>query len=145
MTDFPPLMAIQQLGRTYRLLMAAFEAQIGHSMPRWRILLTLHQQGEQTQKRLAQGLSMDPAALTRQVKAIERLGWVSRRSDASDNRLTHVALTEAGRRLVIDTLPRRSAFIEQAFGDLSSDRLKALSTMLHELEERLQAIAQGHE
>ncbi len=145
MTEFPPLLAIQQLARTYRLLMATFEAQIGHSMPRWRILLLLHQNGEMTQKRLARDLGMDPAALTRQIKAIERMGWVSRRGDAADNRLVHVALTAAGSELVAQTLPRRSAFIEQAFGDLSGDQLKALSDMLRGLEERLLALAPRQE
>lgn len=137
MTEFPQLQAIQQLGRTYRALMSAFEANIGQSMPRWRILLHLHQSGESSQKELAKVLRTDPAALTRQIKVIESMGWVERHTDAHDNRLTNVALTEAGAKVVAETLPQRSAFIEAAFGDFSTDEINELSQMLHTLEERL--------
>src|SRR5690606_13729068 len=138
MNEFPQLQAIQQLGRTYRALMSAFESNIGLTMPRWRILLTLYQSGERSQKALAWALLIDPAALTRQIKAIEREGWVERHSDAKDNRLTNVALTAAGRGIVDAALPRRAAFIERAFGDLSHEQMGVLSTMLQTLEHGLQ-------
>ncbi|MBB5213588.1 MarR family winged helix-turn-helix transcriptional regulator [Parapusillimonas granuli] len=137
MNEIPQLRAIQQLGRTYRALMAAFEARIGLSMPRWRILLNLHQSGERSQKQLARDLRMDPAALTRQIKTIEQEGWVERHTDAADNRLTNVALTAAGRALVARTLPRRTAFVETAFGDMSIEEMNELSALLRTLEERL--------
>ncbi|HWK72098.1 MAG TPA: MarR family winged helix-turn-helix transcriptional regulator [Burkholderiaceae bacterium] len=137
MADIPQLQAIQQLGRTYRALMSAFEADIGHSMPRWRILLALHRSGECSQKQLARELPMDPAALTRQIKAIEGMGWIERHADPADNRLTNVALTASGREVVQATLPRRTAFIENVFEDLSAAQLDQLSDLLHTLEERL--------
>ena len=36
---------VQQFGRTYRAFMSAFEGQVGHPMPRWRVMLALHDQG----------------------------------------------------------------------------------------------------
>jgi len=81
---------------------------------------------------------MDPAALTRQIKAIEREGWIERHSDAKDNRLTNVALTAAGREVVGAALPRRTAFIERAFGDLSREQMGVLQSMLQTLEHGLQ-------
>jgi len=135
--DFPQLQVMQQLGRTYRALLAAFDAQIGQPMPRWRVLLALYQGGETSQKDLACLLRMDPASLTRQVKVIERLGWVRRQNDAADNRLTNVTLTRAGRQVVEETMPRRLEFIERALTDLSLPEMQALSAMLDTLEGRL--------
>lgn len=137
MKELPQLQAIQQLGRTYRAFLSAFEATIGHSMPRWRILLRLYQAGELSQKQLARDLALDPASLTRQIKVVEQLGWVERHSDPFDNRLTNVALTEAGLVVVRDTMPRRLAFIENAFGELTPDEVGALSDMLGKLERHL--------
>jgi len=137
MGDTPHVIAMQQLGRTYRAMMTAFEASIGYSMPRWRILLTLYQFGETSQKQLACMLRVDPAALTRQIKAIELEGLVERHADAADNRLTNVALTDAGRGRVEDTLPLRTAFIERAFGDFSAEQTQTLTDMLHTLELRM--------
>ncbi len=33
---------LQQFGRTYRAFLSAFESHVGQPMPRWRILLALH-------------------------------------------------------------------------------------------------------
>src|ERR1700735_3537680 len=85
---------IHQCGRTYRVCMQAFESQVGHPMPRWRILLALHDhEGELSQKRLVERLRVDPGALTRQLKTLEALGWIARSMDERDNRVTHVRLT----------------------------------------------------
>ncbi len=137
MGDAPQIVAIQQLGRTYRAVMAAFEVSIGYSLPRWRILLTLYQSGASSQKQLACMLRVDPAALTRQIKAIEQEGVIERHADAEDNRLTNVALTEAGRRRVEAALPLRTAFIERAFADFSPEQAQALTDLLHTLELRM--------
>ncbi|HEY9278445.1 MAG TPA: MarR family winged helix-turn-helix transcriptional regulator [Eoetvoesiella sp.] len=132
-----PLNVMQQIGRTYRVLLSAFSANIGHPMPRWRVLLTLHEMGEITQKTLAAHLRMDPAALTRQLKSIEQLGWIERHSDAVDNRLTNVALTKAGAQEVRQALPLRAAFIERAFFGFSPVQMQTLSGLLETLEVRL--------
>ena len=87
---------MQQFGRTYRAFMSAFEAHVGHPLPRWRILLALHEQaGESSQKRLVERLRVDPGALTRQLKTLEGMGWIARSMDTRDNRVTNVRLTEA--------------------------------------------------
>lgn len=139
MTESPQILAIQQLGRTHRAFMSAFEAHLGLSMPRWRVLLLLHQSGELSQKELAQRLRMDPGALTRQLKTIEQQGWVVRQHDPADNRLTNVALTDAGCAVVSSLLPRRSEFIANAFGDLTVTQVQNLTCMLHTLEQHLNA------
>src|SRR3546814_5927336 len=130
MAEIPQFQGIQQLGRTYRAFRAAFDADIGHSTLRWRILLALYRSCECSQKQLAQELPMDPASLTRQIKAIERMGWIERHADPADNRVTNVALTANGRDIVQSKLPQRAAFIENAFGDLSLHQLAELSAKI---------------
>lgn len=128
---------VQQFGRTYRAFMSAFEAQVGHPLPRWRILLALYEQnGESSQKRLVERLRVDPGALTRQLKALQLLGWIERRTDERDNRVTNVTLTEAGRSVVEDGLPRRNAFLNLTM-QLPDDALAALSGALGMMETRI--------
>jgi len=128
---------VQQFGRTYRAFMSAFEAQVGHPLPRWRILLALYDQnGESSQKRLVEQLRVDPGALTRQLKALESLGWIARRTDERDNRITNVTLSEAGRAVIEEGLPRRNAFLNMTMS-LPDDALAALSGALRMMEERI--------
>lgn len=133
---------VQQFGRTYRAFMSAFEAQVGHPMPRWRILLALYDQGgESSQKRLVERLRVDPGALTRQLKALEAMGWIARSSDERDNRITNVKLTQAGRDAMEESLPRRNAFLHDTMAAMPDDALKALSGALGLLEARIAEVA----
>jgi DNA-binding MarR family transcriptional regulator len=133
---------IQQFGRTYRTFMSAFEAQVGQPMPRWRILLALHEQaGESSQKRLVERLRVDPGALTRQLKTLESLGWIARSMDMRDNRVTNVRLTEEGLSVIEATLPRRNAFLHDTMAGLPDEALSALSGALTMLEARIGEVA----
>ncbi|AYQ39566.1 MarR family transcriptional regulator [Burkholderia aenigmatica] len=129
---------LQQFGRTYRAFMTAFEAQVGQPMPRWRIMVALHTMGgHSSQKKLVEVLRIDPGALTRQLKSLDALGWIQRESDARDNRVTNVTLTDEGRAAFDACLPRRKAFLEQTMAQLPDDVLNALSGALAMLESRI--------
>ena len=133
---------VQQFGRTYRSFMSAFEARVGHAMPRWRILRALTEdEGECSQKRLVERLRIDPGALTRQLKSLEALGWIARSTDARDNRITNVRLTEEGRHVVEASLPQRNAFLRETMGALPDDALAGLSDALAKLESRIGDVA----
>jgi DNA-binding MarR family transcriptional regulator len=126
---------MHQFGRTYRAFMAAFEVHVGQPMPRWRILLALHDQsgGGLAQKQLAERLQMDPGAL----KVLDQLGWIERTTDARDNRLTNVSLSDAGLAIVLECMPRRVAFLNATLDGLPDDLVHALSEALAQIEARI--------
>ena len=137
--ELPAFKVVQQLGRTYRAMLSSFDASMGLPLPRWRILLALYQQGQMSQKHLAEQLGMDPAALTRQVKAMQNLDLIARHNDERDNRLTNVVLTGDGVRLVEQALPKRMEFFGTLVSDLSSEEVETLSRLLDILEKRLRS------
>jgi DNA-binding MarR family transcriptional regulator len=136
------LHTIQLLGQAYRAMMAGFDAQVGHALPRWRILLALHEVGECSQKLLAERCRLDPASLTRQLQSMESLGWISRAIDAEDNRLINAMLTTAGKRVVAEALPRRAAFFDRAMEGLSASQVQVFHEVLGVLEENFKAVQQ---
>jgi DNA-binding MarR family transcriptional regulator len=127
---------LQQIGRTARAMYAAFEAEVGQALPRWRILQTLSEAGETSQRDLAHTLPMDPAALTRHMKAMDAEGLVQRRVDPQDNRLTQVKLTAAGVALIEATQPLREAFAKKALKGLPVDQIEQTLATLRALETR---------
>jgi len=135
--ELPAFKVVQQLGRTYRAMLSSFDASMGLPLPRWRVLLALYQQGQLSQKQLAEHLGMDPAALTRQVKAMQNLGLIARHNDERDNRLTNVVLTSDGTELVEQALPKRMKFFGTLLSDLSADDVETLGKLLDILEKRL--------
>jgi len=133
---------VQQFGRTYRAFMAAFEASVGQPMPRWRVLMALYDQVSpiQSQKQLVERLTMDPGALTRQLKQLEALGWIERSTDARDNRLTNVVLTAQGRAVVEQSLPRRQAFLASSLAGVPDHELSAMQHALKIMEDTVARI-----
>src|SRR5690606_31753432 len=103
------LQIVQHLGQTYRAMQAAFSSRVGHALPRWRILLTLHECGQCSQKLLAERCRLDPASLTRLLQAMQQQGWVTRSADPHDNRVTNAALTPAGQAAARGILRRSAA------------------------------------
>jgi len=129
------LEVIQRLGQTYRTMQAAFSSNVGHALPRWRILLTLHEHGICSQKMLAEKCRLDPASLTRLLQAMQQQGWIDRSADQHDNRVTNATLTKEGRSVVDDALPKRSAFFENAMHGMSTEEVQALTRALGILED----------
>ncbi len=123
------------MGLTYRVMQSAFSGRVGHALPRWRILLALHECGQCSQKHLAERCRLDPASLTRQLQAMEKLGWIARAVDPQDNRLTNASLTPAGQAVVNDALPRRAAFFEESLKGLSAADIDTLNRVLSVLEQ----------
>lgn len=123
------------MGQTYRVMQSAFSSKVGHALPRWRILLALHECGQCSQKHLAERCRLDPASLTRQLQAMQKLGWIARAVDTQDNRLTNASLTPAGQAVVNQALPKRAAFFEESLKGLSAADIDTLNRVLSVLEE----------
>ncbi|MBB1594706.1 MarR family winged helix-turn-helix transcriptional regulator [Achromobacter sp. UMC46] len=137
------LQVVQHMGQTYRVMQSAFSSKVGHALPRWRILLALHECGQCSQKHLAERCRLDPASLTRQLQAMQKLGWISRAVDAQDNRLTNATLTLAGQAVVNDALPKRAAFFDESLKGLSAADVDTLNRVLSVLEENFLRAAGG--
>jgi DNA-binding MarR family transcriptional regulator len=111
-------------------------------MPRWRVLIALHDHsGELSQKKLVERLRVDPGALTRQLKTLEALGWITRSVDQRDNRISNVILTDEGRAVVNAGLPRRNEFLRETLSTLPDEAIAALSGALRVLEQRIIEVA----
>jgi DNA-binding MarR family transcriptional regulator len=138
--DKPERALLQQLGRTSRAMYAAFEAEVGQPLPRWRVLQALHAAQCTSQKQLADQLTMDPGALTRLLKSLEAEGLVTRLGDPADNRVLSVALTPQGRELIDRAQPLREAFSSKALQGLPTGDLMTTMEVLQLLETRFRGM-----
>ncbi|GIW09381.1 MAG: hypothetical protein KatS3mg061_0438 [Dehalococcoidia bacterium] len=129
-----------QLGRTWYEVLEAAERQLGISYARLMLLTRLQALGEVSQVRLQHELHVDGAAISRQVKQLEREGLVTRRTNPADNRFTLVTLTTAGRELVERLAGARPEFYQRARSDLTPEELAAVRTVLQRLQTNLAAM-----
>lgn len=87
--------------------------------------LTVH--GEHTLGQLADRERVTAPSMNRTVSLLEEAGYVSRTPDDEDRRKVTIALTEAGRVVVDETVRRRDAWLEEALGALGDDERQTLA------------------
>jgi DNA-binding MarR family transcriptional regulator len=108
--DVGYLHLLREVLLTYRLLMRRATAEFGVSGAQFEVLRQMAlADGRSSTSALARDLAIDPAAVTRLVAALERLGLVAREDDERDGRRRPVLLTPAGRAMMLDFHERMHA------------------------------------
>jgi DNA-binding MarR family transcriptional regulator len=88
---------------------------------------------------LAHALGLDPSSVSRQVTALERLGWVAREKDPSDLRAQRLHLTERGTGVVSDLRQARAEALAQLTPHWTTAELDDLTDRLARLNHDLEA------
>ena len=116
---------------TYRLLMREATAEFGLSGAQLEVLRQLALAGSRsTASALARELAVDPAAVTRLVAGLDRLGLVSRENDERDGRRRPVLLTPAGRAMMIDFHARIHATESELVAEIDPESVDAAMRVL---------------
>lgn len=89
--------------------------------------------GHSTQRDLADALHLSRPTVSRMLQAMERSGLVERRPDESDQRLTRVELTAAGRSLEEKVRGVTARLVNETIGALPEDDRRELARLLGEL------------
>ena len=71
-----------------------FENSTGFSLTRYEILIYLDEKKQSLQTEIAEHIGIDPAAITRQLKILEKEGFVTRDRNADNAREIIVTLTD---------------------------------------------------
>lgn len=83
-------------GRGHRVLLAALLAEIGLYPGQDRVLGALWDNGPQSQNALARIVGIDVSTMTKTLQRLERSGFVSRRPDQANRRISIVETTPGG-------------------------------------------------
>jgi len=66
----------------------------------WTVLVPLYHGKTDTPQKLAKFIGIDKAAVKRTLDRLEKKGFITRRKDEKDSRLSHIDLTEKGQKVV---------------------------------------------
>jgi len=85
-----------------------------------------------TQSELAKHLKITPATCTKMLQRMEKTGFIHRQADATDQRVSRVFLTDAGRSIQDQVVKVWDTMDAESFGGLSTDQRSTLrSYFLH--------------
>jgi len=88
---------------------------------------------------LAQALGVQPATVSKMIQRMERAGFVGRRADPKDQRVSRVFLSETGRQLKQQVDARFDQLEREAIQGLSPDEILTLRHLLAHVSDNLKA------
>ncbi len=101
------------------------------------VLKALSEREGLAQSELAEKLLVKPPTISNSLERMEAAGWIVRRPDPDDRRISRVYLTEAGRTLQDSASSLWRQLEEQTFADLTSDQRNSLWQMLLQIRGNL--------
>ena len=102
------------------------------------VLFALWDQEGLTQTELCERLKIAPATVTKMLQRMEKSGFIQRKPDAQDQRVTRVFLTGAGRAIQSQVEEVWATMQKSAFSDFSPDELSAMRQFLIRVRNNLQ-------
>ena len=123
--------------RLYRGRMHALWDKMGLHRGQPFLLGVLWEREGITHSEMAAYMHVSPATVTNMVKRMEKAGFVERRPDLQDQRVSRVHLTDVGR-AIRDRVEERWQEVErQVFGTLSAQERETLSALLERVRDEL--------
>ena len=131
--------AVIQTARSFRTVLSRNLADCGLYAGQDGVILLLNEEDGQTAGSIAQKLQVKPPTMTRTIGRMEAQGFLERRDDSGDGRLTKVWITEAGRKTVERIQFAALTAQTQATQDLSEKQMRTLVKLLRVVDGNLHA------
>src|ERR1700755_936036 len=115
----------------------------GISNTDFRILEALLHLGPLPVNTIGPKVNLTPGSISVAVDRLLERELVSRVESAEDRRVRMVALTKAGRELIVPIFRKHASEIAKVFSDVSSEELEILETILRKAGRRAQSLARS--
>jgi DNA-binding MarR family transcriptional regulator len=101
------------------------------------VLRALWMQEGLTQTELAEKMDITPATMTKMLQRMEKTGFIQRKADVEDQRVSRVYLTEAGRAVQQDVEAVFKKTEEETFGNFTLEERVLLRRFFLQMRENL--------
>ncbi|MDT0698470.1 MarR family winged helix-turn-helix transcriptional regulator [Staphylococcus chromogenes] len=102
----------------------------GLNVTEFAVLEVLYNRGEHTIQRIKERILIASSSTTYVVTNLEKKGYIQRRQDTKDKRVSYASLTDKGRAFMDEIFPNHANTIASVFSDLSEDELQSLQKVL---------------
>lgn len=124
---------LYQLKLANQELVSRFEKSTGFSITRYEMLLFINAQGPCSQTQLRQELGIDRAAVTRHLKRLQDLSYVTRKRNDLNNREIYVQITDLAQKELADCEQDHESLENDLYFGLSDEEEVQLLTLLNKI------------
>ena len=125
------------------LFAARYQQRFGLSIPEWRVVAVLGQQGEATTQAVIERTAMDRVRVSRAAIRLEDKGLVERRAVEGDQRARLLRLSRRGRAVYAGIVPLAHSLQDALAEALSAEEQQALGLLLDRIGARTRALAEA--
>jgi DNA-binding MarR family transcriptional regulator len=111
-----------------------YEADFGLTVPEWRVIAWLGEQGSMTQQDICARTRMDKVSISRAAVSLLARGLLDRSAHPTDRRSRLLSLSEAGRNLHAGIAPRALALEGRLLASLEAAQVDVLMGMLRQID-----------
>lgn len=125
------------------LIARAYEDRFGLSVPQWRLICVLAEDGALTQGQIVVRTIMDKVTVSRAAQGLLRRHLVTRSAHHADARSHVLALSPQGERLYAEIAPMALAYEQALIAGLSSGEVEDLKRLLSRLQSAATSLAEA--
>jgi DNA-binding MarR family transcriptional regulator len=133
--DYLPYRLSVAANAVSRLIARAYEDRFGLTIPQWRLIAVLADEGPLTPQALCAHTIMDKVTVTRAAQGLLRRRLIKRLPNQADGRSHRLVLTTAGEQLYAEVVPLALRYEEQLLAGMDSYAVAKLEEQLRQLEQ----------
>jgi DNA-binding MarR family transcriptional regulator len=125
------------------LISRAYQDRFGLSVPQWRLICVLAEDGAMTQGQLVARTVMDKVTVSRAAQGLIRRHLVARSEHHADARSHVLTLSPPGTQLYAEIAPLALAYEQALIAGLTSDEVEGVKRLLSKLQATATALAES--
>lgn len=132
--DYLPYRLSVASNEVSRLIARAYEDRFGLTIPQWRVVCVLAEDGPSTPQSIVARTATDKVIVSRAAQALTTRRLVRRIPSAEDRRSHHLELTETGQSLHSDVAPLAIAYEQRVIAGVDPAEIENLKRLLRTME-----------
>jgi MarR family transcriptional regulator, organic hydroperoxide resistance regulator len=126
-----------QVCRLHHLRVRTLLQDLGVHRGQPKLLFALVEEDGLTQTELVKRMQISPATVTKMISRMEKSGFLKRKRDLEDQRVSRVYLTDAGRALISELIEISQGIGEEVFAGFSQEERILMQRLLLVMRENL--------
>lgn len=132
--DFVPYRMAVTSSAVSRMVARTYDARFGLSIPEWRLIALLKEDGPSAQQHLVARSGMDKVTVSRAAQALTKRRLIDRSPHENDGRSHLLALTEEGEALHAEVAPAAMRMETDLLSTLRPEDIAKLKELLRKIE-----------
>jgi len=132
--DYLPYRLSVSSNAVSRLIARAYEDRFGLTIPQWRLIAVLAEDGPMTPGAAVNRTAMDKVTISRAAQGLSKRRLVAREAHEADGRSHRLALTDEGARLHAEIAPLALAYEAALLSGMTPGEVAAIKLLLKRLE-----------